>query len=286
MNRPVSRRGFLAGAAGFAALPFLANCSGSGGGGSAGGGGTPITVGYNGDGNGASTAAAAEKLDLWKKHGLDATAKVFNNGPIQIQALGAGDLDFGFIGPGALWLPMTGKAKIVSIVSNGKSDRVIAQKGIGTIQDLRGKTVGVPEGTSGDMLLSLALKKAGMQMSDVKRVAMDPTTIISAFTAGQIEGAAIWYPHVATIQKRKPDLVEVVKSDDFPELAFPSCLVAGPKITEKPDLLKKFQQVAKEANQWKHDHEDELLDLLAKFLKAPKDGLATEQQFTQVLSTD
>ncbi len=80
-------------------------------------------------------------------------------------ALGAA-IDFRYLGPGALWLPASGKAKIVAINTVGLADRVIAQPGITSIQQLRGKKVGVPEGTSGDMILQLALKKAGMQPTD------------------------------------------------------------------------------------------------------------------------
>ncbi|WP_370553467.1 ABC transporter substrate-binding protein [Falsirhodobacter sp. alg1] len=46
----------------------------------------------------------ATEQDLWAKHGLEAKLSVFTNGPIQVQALRAGSLDFAYIGSGALWL--------------------------------------------------------------------------------------------------------------------------------------------------------------------------------------
>ena len=84
----------------------------------------PIRVGYIADFFGASLTAIANDQGLWAKHGLTPDIKVFTNGPIQIQALGAGSLDVGYIGPGALWLPASGKAKIVAINAIGFSDRV------------------------------------------------------------------------------------------------------------------------------------------------------------------
>lgn len=265
----------------------LAACGtqGSSSAGSGGSTGTALnaTIGYNGDGNGAMLQAVSQQQNLWSKHGLNANNKVFTNGPLQVQAIGTGDLDFGYIGPGALWLPMQGKAKILAVTTLGTSDRVIAKAGIHNIQDLRGKSVGVPDGTSGDMLLGLALQKAGMTVNDIKRVVMDPPTVISAFTSGQIDAAAIWYPHVETIRKRVPDLVEVVKSADFPDLAFPACLVAGTNITQKPDLLKAYQGVAKDAMQWSADNKAQLPGLLSSFLKAPKDSIESEMQYIEVL---
>lgn len=292
MNKS-SRRGFVVSAVSAVALAVLTAC------GSAAPAGDPssstsaealepikVTVGYTSDGNGALLQAVAKEQKLWEKHGLEVSAQPFTNGPLQIQALGTGDLDFGYIGPGALWLPMTGKAKIVGIQSLGTSDRVIAQAGINTIEDLKGKTIGVPEGTSGDMLLNLALEKAGMSIDDVKKVAMDPPTTIAAFTAGQIDAAAIWYPFVEQIKDRKPDLVEVVKSADFPDLAFPASIVAGAGITEKPEMLKRYQAAAKEAYAWAATHKDELPQLLADFLNAPIDAVKSEFQYIEILTVE
>ncbi len=288
MNQ-LNRRSLLIGGLGVAAAGLVAGCSSTSAS-PAGASGAPgkvdkITVGYIADGNGATTVAVAQHLKLWEKHGLQADVKVFTNGPLQIQALGTKDLDFGYIGPGAHWLPMQGRAKIVAINSLGQSDRVIAQPGIKSFAELRGKTVGVAEGTSADMLLGLALKQNNMTVNDIKRVVMDPPTTISAFASGQIDAAGTWYPHVATIRQRKSDLVEVVKSTDFPELAFPASLVAPTDITSRPEVLKKFQRVAKEASDWAASNRSELLDVLVAFLKAPKQGLATEQEFIQVLSS-
>ncbi len=245
-----------------------------------------INVGYIADGNGCMLVAVAEDQKLWEKHGLEVEAKTFTNGPLQIQALSTNDIDFGYIGFGALWLPMSGKATIVSINSLGTADRVIAQPGIKTMADLKGKKVGVPEGTSGDMILNLALDAAGMTVDDIERIPMDAPTLVSAFASGQIDGAGIWYPNVDTIKKQVPDMVEVAKSADFPNLAFPACQVAGPDITDRPEILAKFQAVCKEAFTWAADNKDKLNDMLATYLDAPADAIASEQEFVQILKPE
>lgn len=280
-----TRRTFLTGAglgaAGAVALTACGNDSGGDG-----EGGTAVTVGFIADGNGATIVAIAEQEDLWAKHGLDPTIEEFTDGPLQIQALGTGDIDFGYIGPGALWLPMEGQATVVSLNSLGRADRVIAQPGIDSVAALRGKTVGVAEGTSSDMILSLALEHADMTTDDIERVAMDPSTIISAFTSGQIDAAAIWYPHIETIRQRVSDLVELDVAADFPELEFPACEVAGPDIaTEKPEVLAKFQAVVKDALDWAAENNDQLPSLLADYLDAPEESIAAEMEHVQNLSS-
>jgi NitT/TauT family transport system substrate-binding protein len=247
-----------------------------------------VRVGYIADFHGASITAIANRLDLWKKHGLVPDIKSFTNGPIQIQALGAGDLDFGYIGPGALWLPISGRAKLISMNVVGYSDRVIAQPGIKSVRDLRGKTVAVPEGTSGDMLLRLALAAAGMTVADVKRVTMDPSTIVTAFASGQVDGAGIWYPHVATLKARKPDLVELYGNQDaMPKNSFPSSFVMRNELegAAHQGLVDAMIRVIKDANDWRQKNLPQAVDHTAALIGAPRANLETESGYAQYFSS-
>lgn len=129
-----------------------------------------VRMGYIGDYQNASLPAIAADQKLWEAEGLQADVRVFTNGPIQIQAMGAGSLDFGAIGPGALWLPASGRTKVVAVNLLTFSDRLLAQPGITSVQQLKGKKVGVPPGTSGEMILRLTLAKAGMTVDDISVV--------------------------------------------------------------------------------------------------------------------
>lgn len=238
---------------------------------------TAIRMGYIADYFGSSMAAIATKQDLWSKHGLKAELSVFTNGPIQVQALGAGSLDFAYIGPGALWLPASGQAKVIAINALGATDRVIAQPGIESMEDLRGKRVAVPEGTSGDMLLRLALEEAGMSLDDVETIMMDPSTIVTAFSAGQVDAAGIWYPFVDIIRQRIPELNELSKNEDFfPEVAFPSSFIVSNAMAEEEDTIRKVNAVIKDAIDYRRDNLDEAVAITAEFLGVPAEPLAAE----------
>lgn len=240
-----------------------------------------VVFGYIADYNGSSLLAIAQKQGLWAKAGLKPELKVFTNGPLQIQALGTGNLDFGYIGPGALWLPAEGKAKVVAIDTLTTADRVIAQPGITSMQGLKGKKVGVPKGTSGEMILNLALKKAGMTPSDIQEVPMDPATIVTSFLSGQIAGAGIWYPLLSSIKAKKPGLVEVSSDADFTATdAFPTAFVSGEKTD--PALVKKVDQVLAEANDYRAAHPQESIADAAGLLKVT---VAQAQQDAQNVTT-
>ncbi|MFG2053349.1 aliphatic sulfonate ABC transporter substrate-binding protein [Micromonospora sp. NPDC048930] len=281
----ISRKLLAGAAAGAIVAALLSGCgSDSGSGGQA----EEVTFGYIGDFNGTSLLAIANDQKLWAKHGLEADTKVFTNGPLQIQALGAGDLDFGYIGPGAMWLPASGQAKVVAINTLGNADRVIAQPGVTSIQQLKGKTVGVPEGTSGDMILTLALRKAGMTKQDVKIVPMDPSTIVSAFSAKKIDAAGFWYPAIATIKKQVPDVVELAKNDDFAaEVSFPTAFVAGNQVVANEKAkTEKVLAVLRDAMRYRSENMDRSIALTAKMLNVPVDQVKADAANVKVLSVD
>ncbi|RMI34610.1 aliphatic sulfonate ABC transporter substrate-binding protein [Streptomyces triticirhizae] len=243
-----------------------------------------IRFGYISDYNGASPLAVADEQDLWEKYELAPETTVFTNGPIQIQALGSGDLDFGYIGPGAMWLPASDRAEVIAINTLAYADRVIAQPGIGSVADLAGRKVGVPEGTSGEMVLGLALREAGMTTDDIEVVPMDPATVVSAFASGQIDAAGIWYPLIDTIKEQVPELVEVASTRDFPDDSFPTAFVAGNDVDE--DVTTRVVRLLQEANDWRAAHPDETVELTAELLEISPEAVAADAANIELLTTD
>jgi len=247
------------------------------------------TFGYIGDFNGTSLLAIAQNKGMWAEHCLDVTTKVFTDGPTQITALDAGSLDFGYIGPGALWLPASGKAQIVSIDTFTNADRIIALpgRGISSIQDLKGKTVGYPSGTSGEMILRLGLKSVGMTMNDIKAVPMDYPTLTAALAAGKVDAAGFGYPQLTTVKKTIPDVVELAKDSDFAStFRFPTAFVSQPdESTKNPALLKAVDATLEEANDYRVQHEDDAINMVAQWNKQPVDDVKADAQYDQLEPT-
>lgn len=248
-----------------------------------------INFGYIGDFNGTSLLAIAKAQNLWQKQCIDATTSVFTNGPLQITALGAGSLDFGYIGPGALWLPAEGKAKIVAVDTFGNADRVVALpgKGIKTLADLKGKKVGYPQGTSGEMILRLGLEKAGLTLKDVDAVPIDPATMVAALSSGQVDAAGFWYPALSTVKQQIPNLVELAKDSDFKsQMTFPTVFVSRENLpSSNPKLVSKVITVLKQANTYRFNHESEAIKLVAAMNNLDVAAVKSDASFDQMIST-
>lgn len=245
-----------------------------------------VNFGYIGDFNGTSLLAIAKDNGLWAKNCLDVTTKVFTDGPTQIAALGTGDLDFGYIGPGALWLPAEGKAQIVALDTFTNADRIVAYpgRGITSLKDLKGKKVGYPAGTSGEMILRLGLKSVGLTMNDIDAVSMDYTTLTSALAAGQVDAAGIGYPQLATAMKAQPKIEELAKDSDFSStFRFPTAFVAQPDLaTKDPALVKAVVATLKEANDYRYQHEDEAIKDVADYNKLDVADVKADAQYDQL----
>ena len=247
-----------------------------------------VNFGYIPDFNGTSLLAVAEAEGIWEEHGLNVTTSSFTNGPLQIQALGTGDLDFGYIGPGAFWLPASGQAKIVAINTLGQADRVVGQPGFESMEDLRGRTVAVPEGTSGDMILTLALEEAGMTKDDIELVPMEPAAIVAALSAGQVDGAGFWYPALATVKESVPDLVEIANNDDFVDtVAFPTAFVASNDVVDNQgDKLDRVLAALRDAIAFRADNVDETVQLTADFLAIEVEKVEGDVSNVRILSLE
>ncbi|MCS7461700.1 aliphatic sulfonate ABC transporter substrate-binding protein [Paenibacillus doosanensis] len=274
-------------------LLVLAACSSgapSGGGGAASPAQTPepnkpagklptINVAYMPDMNGATPIVIGEEKGYFKEAGINVNAVKFLSGPPEFQAMASGDIDIAYIGPGATFLAAQGKGHIIDIVSLGKSDMVFATKksGIKEWKDLKGKTVGVPKGTSGEMVLNLGLEKGGLKPSDVNIVNMDVAGAVSAYVAGKVDAVAIWSPYTQEIEKQvgKENMVKLGdNSDFFPDYIFPASWVVNPKFfQEKPELVQQFLKAIAQTTDYKLKNKDEAIKMTAAYTQVPEESL-------------
>lgn len=238
--------------------------------------------------NGVGVIAAANKLDLWKKAGINAKLVPFTNGPTQIQAMAAGSLDIGYIGGGAVWMPASGQAVIITPNEKSFGDYVLArpETGIKTVKDLRGRKVGVPDSGSGEMILAMALDANGMGFKDIQRIPLDPPNVVSAFVSGQIEAAGIFSPLVQQIRERVPGTVLVANNRDFPSTEFVGGWVASNQaIAGKSDAVIRFLEVWQQVNDYRLKNTKDVVEWASAASGAPAPLLQAQVEAGEWWST-
>lgn len=83
---------------------------------------------------------------------------------------------------------------------SGNSQGIVAapDSGVSSLKDLYGKKVGIDgEGATGDYILNLAFKEAGLDVSKVEKVTLDTTSFATAFASSQVAAIASYDQNLA-----------------------------------------------------------------------------------------
>jgi len=251
-----------------------------------------VNVAYMPDIHGATPLIIGEEKGYFEEAGINVNAIEFDDGPTEFEAMVSGDVDIAYIGPGATYLAAKGQGSIITIDSLNTGDMVLAteESGIESFEDLEGKDVGVPEGTSGEMVYSLGLQQAGVDPDDVDAVNMDVSNGVSAFVSDSVDAVATWAPYTNEIEKEvgESGMTKLADGGDFaPEYTFPQSWVASPEfLEENEEEAVKFLEAWTEANDFRKDNMDEAIEMTAEEIDVPEDSLETMVDTTEFLSSE
>ena len=130
----------------------------------------------------------------------------FTAGPVQLEALNVGSIDFGDVGEAppifaqAAGAPL---AYVAATVPRPRTEGVLLPKGspIRTVADLKGRKVALNKGSNVHYFLVKLLEKHGLKYADVNVVFLPPADARAAFEKGSIDAWVIWDPFLAAAEK-------------------------------------------------------------------------------------
>ncbi len=138
--------------------------------------------------------------------GVKVTWTEFNAGPVQLEALNVGSIDFGDVGEAPPIFAQAAGAPLIyaaSTVPRPRLEAVIVPKGapIQSVAELKGKRIAFNKGSNVHYFLVKLLQKHGLQYRDVQPVFLAPPDARAAFERGAVDAWAIWDPFLAAAQK-------------------------------------------------------------------------------------
>jgi taurine transport system substrate-binding protein len=156
--------------------------------------------------------AAAAAGDFEKATGWEIEWRKFGSGAEIIAAMASGDLKMSELGSSPLAIGASqGVDYQLFAISNiiGDAESLIARNGSGVekVDDLKGKKVGVPLGSTAHYSLMGAVKNAGLTSADVEVIGMKPDQITAAWEQGQIDAAFIWEPAKGQLLKNGKQII-------------------------------------------------------------------------------
>ena len=199
--------------------------------------------------------------------------KTFNAGPDLINALLAGSLDIGFVGPNPAingYLTSQGGLRIISGASSGGALLIVRPDAhINSVQDLNGKKLADPQsGGTQDIALRHYLQGNGLKTTDqggaIQIIPTDNPTILTEFKQGQIDGAWVPEPWASRLIVEGHGQVFVDERTLWPNHKFVTTNVIARKefLDQHPDIVKEFLQANVETVQYIQSNPDDAKKLI------------------------
>lgn len=254
--RHLTRRPLVAVAVIAVAALGLSACSPSGSapsGGSGPTGAVELRLGYFPNLTHAVAIAGVEKGFFADAVGSSATLKTttFNAGPAATEAIFAGAIDAAFIGPNPTinaYAKSKGAAIRVISGATGGGASLVVKEGINSPADLKGKKIATPQlGNTQDIALRYWLQQQGLTADtkgggDVSILPQDNGQTLTAFAAGQIDGAWVPEPYATRLVEESKGKVLVDEASLWPGGKFvtTNLVVRTEYLQAHPDVIKKL----------------------------------------------
>ncbi len=159
---------------------------------------TPVRTAYSALSAGIGTLWLTHEQGYFKKHGLESNLIYIRGGTTAVQALLAGEIQFGHLSPAPM---MTAWAQGADFVWIGTTTHqmvftLITDAGIAKGADLKGKKIGITRiGSASDLALRTALEQFGLAAKDVTMISLGGIPdILAAMRAGAVNGGILSPP--------------------------------------------------------------------------------------------
>ncbi|MGH7875294.1 MAG: ABC transporter substrate-binding protein [Candidatus Binatia bacterium] len=159
---------------------------------------TPVRTAYSALSAGIGTLWLTQEEGHFKNHGLESNLIYIRGGTTAVQALLAGEIQFGHLSPAPM---MTAWAQGADFVWLGTTTHqmvftLIADAGVTKASDLKGKKIGITRlGSASDLALRAALEQLGLGPKDVTVISLGGIPdILIAMRTGAINGGILSPP--------------------------------------------------------------------------------------------
>ena len=245
--------------------------------------GTPVTFQLNWMSGGPNAGfEAALEQGFYKDAGLDVTI-VQGNGSAntsQLVANGRAQLAYADAVSVMQLIAKGAPMKIIATVYQSNPNALMALKkaGIKSFQDLKGKKVGVPSGSSQTTMLPLLLKANNLKESDINMIDMPVSSMVPALLQGQVDavlGSIDAYQIQAESQGAQLDVYR------FADYGVPtvstSIFASDDYLKSNGEVVKKFVAASLKGWSFAIDHPEQAIKDVKKVFPDTNEKLATQE---------
>jgi ABC-type nitrate/sulfonate/bicarbonate transport system substrate-binding protein len=152
----------------------------------------------------------AQEKGYFKDEGLDVAFDSYISGHLGLDALFSGKADLATVGDTPIARAVI-EGKPVTVIATlcevNRAVLIVARRdrGILTPGDLKGKTVGVVEGTTAEFFLHIFLTTSYIPRTEVRIVGLETEEVVDALVGGEVDAVSTWFPHTIAARDRLGD---------------------------------------------------------------------------------
>ncbi|MEM1442614.1 MAG: ABC transporter substrate-binding protein [Verrucomicrobiota bacterium] len=247
----------------------------------------PLKIGYS-DWPGWVAWEIGIKKDWFAEEGVEVEFSWYDY-VASMDAYAAGQIDAVSMTNGdALVTGATGKPSVGIIIndySNG-NDMVVGKPGIGSLEDLAGKKIGLEEGFVTHLLFLKGMEAKGLDPDSVEIVNTPTNETPQVLASGAVDAIAAWQPNSGEALKLVADSKPIYTSADAPGIIYDLLFVDAESLeTRRDDWLKVVKVWYKIVDYLKdEDNLDEALEILAGRVSISPEEYEPFFQGTYILS--
>ena len=244
---------------------------------------TPVTFQLNWMSGGPNAGFEAALVQgFYKDAGLDVTIVQGNGSANTAQLVASGRAQLAYADAVSVMQLIAKGApmKIVATVYQSNPNALMALKktGIKSFQDLKGKKVGVPSGSSQTTMLPLLLKANNLKESDINMIDMPVSSMVPSLLQGQVDavlGSIDAYQIQAESQGAELDVYR------FADYGVPtvstSIFASDDYLKSNGEIVKKFVAASLKGWSFAIDHPDQAIKDVKKVFPDTNEKLATQE---------
>jgi taurine transport system substrate-binding protein len=215
----------------------------------------------------------------------------FESGKAINQAMVSGAVDFGLTGSGSAVLGIASGIPIEMIWIHetlGSVESLVAKNELNatSLEDLKGKNIGVPFASTAHYSLLRAITSSGFEETDFVLIDLQPSDIFAAWQRGDIDAAYIWEP---TLSELLTDGTIVLHSGDVAGMGY---MTANVEIVHSefgeayPEIVEKYIAAVDKAVTLYREDPDQAIAIIAEQLNITEESAKLQMEGQNWISAE
>jgi ABC-type nitrate/sulfonate/bicarbonate transport system substrate-binding protein len=211
---------------------------------------------------------------IFERKGFDVQWRFIGKSMDRLNAISSGEAQFASLGEIAMLSAMAqGNTRFYWVGSQDIApgfEGLVAGAGIDSFEQLRGKRIGFPFGSSVELTARMLLRQNGLEPDgDVQLVNLEVGDVPAVFRTGNVDAALIWEPGFSQLKAVEGATVLGMDTDTqvyqrFGTMTGPDVLIMGKAWADAdPERARRFLSAYFEALDWVEAHPQEAVELVA-----------------------